>query len=693
MTKTYYLYLDESGDFDADLRITDRNECLVGGILYEAGGSMSEEKAQSIIMQAWYKENPGDRRRAPKDAIVNKIRHATELPAETKASLTAHIISETSKNAQIVIFENYGKTKIGDSVKTYINIMVDGVVQLLKRLSLEEERITLNIIAGFKKDSRQKITNNMFEGYINKQECLDMFNERFALMRAKYSDKLGRLKISFDYADDKRTYQLILCDYICNYRFTRSKPIYSKLFNKNKTYGDFISAFYDEDNIFSIKGGSDNEKLEYYLIDGGYALVLFDICAGVISGKKRCERVFRIIAKLPEHERDVVFNSLKNYIHNIVSNPYKLSQAEKVVMGGEKLIHWFESNNIPVSKFKLEILLYKLTILGHSGKLDKMETIFKESEKALREEIIRSENLKYYFIFYNRYAVYCIDAFDFEKAGEILDKVTSVFVDYKVVLSSLPYMEMDDESIISDQYARLMGTKAQYQLRMLQQRRNGITYEDVIRTLDESTRNFKWNWDKERQWQVRSDLEALCGNYDIAMKYLCKGCNVKHWKELFQPGNIKKSFSLLHLSIFVRFLSRYNYEHNELREIVKTFKSNRNRINKNGAYPEFIIAANIAEAMENLGFTYEEIKGMYSLALTAENNQPAFNLLRLVIEGGAGVDLYDDTEMKERTMEKWKRRCEITMAGHLTKKTKLLLDRLDDCKNNNLTYMSIRDLR
>ena len=33
MAKTYYLYLDESGDFDSDLRKKYRNECLVGGSL------------------------------------------------------------------------------------------------------------------------------------------------------------------------------------------------------------------------------------------------------------------------------------------------------------------------------------------------------------------------------------------------------------------------------------------------------------------------------------------------------------------------------------------------------------------------------------------------------------------------------------------------------------------------------------
>ena len=33
MTKQFYLYLDESGDFDKDLLEAWKNECLVGGLL------------------------------------------------------------------------------------------------------------------------------------------------------------------------------------------------------------------------------------------------------------------------------------------------------------------------------------------------------------------------------------------------------------------------------------------------------------------------------------------------------------------------------------------------------------------------------------------------------------------------------------------------------------------------------------
>lgn len=251
MSKTYYLYLDESGDFDSDLDNAERNECLVGGILYEAG-SMSEEKAGDILLQAWYAEYPEDRKRNKSSVIINKIRHATELSAKEKATLAARIISKTCKNSIIIIFENYNRTKIINSVRTYINIMVDGIVQLMKRLSLEDERVTLNVIAGFKKDSRKEITNSPFEGYIDKQECKDLLNERLALMRAKYSDLLGGLSVSFDYADDKRTNQLILCDYICNYRFTRNKPIYTEYLKKGITYREFIDAYYEEDNIFNM---------------------------------------------------------------------------------------------------------------------------------------------------------------------------------------------------------------------------------------------------------------------------------------------------------------------------------------------------------------------------------------------------------------------------------------------------------
>ena len=687
MSKTYYLYLDESGDFDSDLRKNYRNECLIGGILYEAGSAMSEEKAKNIIVRAWLQEKPEDRKINNPDTLLKKSRHATELEERKKAALTANIIRETSKSAQIVLFENYEKTKIGDSVKTYINILVDGVIQLQKRLAVEDEKVTLHVIAGFKKDSRQEITDSMIAGYINKQECIDMFNERFALMRAKNSGALRNTRYSFDYADDKRTCQLILCDYICNFRFTRNSPIYSESFSKEKTYAEYIGSFYDEDYIFSIKGGTEDEKVENYLIEGGYSLALFDICAGVISGKRRCERIIKKVAELPPPERDKVMGSLKNYIHNIVSDPYKLNQAEKVISGAELVVNWFESESITVPKFKLDVLLYKMAVLDHSGKLDELESVLHDSEKALRDEIIRSENLEYYFIFYNRYAVYCMDIFDFEKAGEILAKVTEVFPDYKVVLSSLPFMEMDDECIISDQYARLLGTKAQYQLRMLQQKKNGISYEDVVNTLNDSIRNFRWEGDRARQYQVRADLEALCGNYLAAEEYLYKGCGVSHWKDFFNPDNIGKSFSLLHLSIFVRFLSRYDNRTKEIKEIIRLFKINKNVFNKNGAYPEFIIAANVAEAMENLDFQVQETASMYKLALSLESSTPAFDILKFFIRGG----MLNSYEKGYMALESYYSKVMNTAVPQVTKA--IVTDFYDKIISGSLDPRILRDSR
>ncbi len=687
MAKTYYLYLDESGDFDRDLRRQSRNECLVGGILYEVGDSMSEEKAKNIIVRAWLQENPEDKEIGSSEEVLKKSRHATELDAGKKAALTANVISETSKSAQIVVFENYDKTKIGDSVKTYINILVDGVAQLLKRLAVEDDKVTLNVVAGFKKDTRQKITSSMVDGYIDRQECLDMFNERFALMRAKSNGTLRNPRMNFDYADDKRTCQLILCDYICNFRFTRNKAVYDQPYKKDQTFGQYISSFYDEDNIFSIRGGTEDEKVENYLLEGGYAMALFDICAGVITGERRCGRVYSKVAGLLPSERANVLNALTNYIHNIVDDHYKLEQAERVISGAEEVCRQLEQHGAADPKFYMDVLLYKATVLNHGGRLDEMSAVMKESEKVLRQEIIRSENLNYYFIFYNRYAVYCIDILDFDKAGEILDKVSSVFTDYKVILSSLPFMEMDDEILVSDQYARLLGTKAQYQLRMLQQNRKGITYDDVLGTINESIRNFRWERDKARQYQVRCDLEALCGNYDAALEYLYKGCGLSDWKGFFYTDNLRYTFNLLHLSVLVRFLSARGGHEDELAEMVRTFWKNRSILDKTDAYPEFVIAANVAEAMEQLDFPRNQIDSMYALALRTEKEEPGFDLLKLIIHGGKAEPGTEDCEQ-------WLARCSHVLRENIPQNTKDFIQKIiEDRSAGALSRQELRNIR
>lgn len=75
MTKQFYLYLDESGDFDKDLLEAWKNECLVGGLLVK-DSPVSDTAIRSVWLKSWKKIFPDDKNLS-EEAVLKKIRHST----------------------------------------------------------------------------------------------------------------------------------------------------------------------------------------------------------------------------------------------------------------------------------------------------------------------------------------------------------------------------------------------------------------------------------------------------------------------------------------------------------------------------------------------------------------------------------------------------------------------------------------
>ena len=92
MAIKYTLYLDESGDFDKDLQVHWKNECLVGGLLVK-GNSFTDRQAKSLRETAWNKVYI-DKMSSGKKVIKN---HATALEGENKAKYSVEILSELKK--------------------------------------------------------------------------------------------------------------------------------------------------------------------------------------------------------------------------------------------------------------------------------------------------------------------------------------------------------------------------------------------------------------------------------------------------------------------------------------------------------------------------------------------------------------------------------------------------------------------
>ena len=56
---------------------------------------------------------------------------------EQKKDVVCEILNQAEQMGEFVIFQNYNKARIINSTVTYVNIMADGIVQLLSRLVLE----------------------------------------------------------------------------------------------------------------------------------------------------------------------------------------------------------------------------------------------------------------------------------------------------------------------------------------------------------------------------------------------------------------------------------------------------------------------------------------------------------------------------------------------------------------------------
>ena len=139
--RSFELYLDESGEFvNEDKAIS---PSLIGGILVKKD-DLSLEKAEKIMQEAL-------------SSVPGKYVHINDL-TKIDQKLSARIAIDIMQNvraipAQVVVFSNKELLDFKDDKLLYLNIMAEGIVNLLEKLSLEKaDPIELNVIAAVRRN-------------------------------------------------------------------------------------------------------------------------------------------------------------------------------------------------------------------------------------------------------------------------------------------------------------------------------------------------------------------------------------------------------------------------------------------------------------------------------------------------------------------------------------------------------------
>jgi len=634
MTKNYYLYLDESGDFDGDLKDSWKNECLVGGLLLE-GNPADEKKIQSLLVKCWKMQFPGDSQLS-EDKIIKKINHSTDL-GENKVKIVKNVLDEAEKLGAFIIFENYNKARILNSTVTYVNIMADGIVQLLGQLALQnpKDKISLRVNAGFRKDTTKEVSSDPILGYIGSDECTGRIRERIALLKLKNAILVKqKSEVFFEYKDDKKVMPLILADYICNFYYTNSARIYREKCSDEKSYREYLLDKFREEYIFSLAGNSERERMTAYLNVQDYGTALYEICVNLIKEQRNINSFIQAFVQLPDLVQVNQLQNFENYINNMVSIERRTSDDTLSILDRAiELLNEIQrrgGSDTTASIFAL--LLYKLDVHNHRGELLQMQQLFEECKKKIGIVGYRIEHLKYMFKFYNRYAVYLNDRFKMKEANELIEGLKTAFDALEVAVSEFPYWREQAVQITSDQKAKLLGTQVQACYRLM--RLGECNYEYAVKISNEAIENFSMEADRKRQKQYRAHVEMEAGHYEKAKQFLMDGCGFDSLEEFF--GVRKNQYAFYHLSEFIKRFCDVDDENKqqEVKRIAGKFEKIKDVFDSK-QYPDFVTLGNVAEVLARCGKERRQAEAWYSKAIKAdEQTILLFKVYKLCIAAG-----------------------------------------------------------
>lgn len=248
--KKIFLYLDESGNFEKDGRMRD-NPSLVGGYL-KYDQPMTDEEAEAICQ--------------------GKKIHSYKLPPLEFASLAISTLGKMQREGcYFVIFENKERLEIVDGDTTYLNIISEGVVQLMQLLKSRFGQIEFNLLIALRVAVNRPEYKYQEKGfYISWDEYKKRLQEKIIIGASKIAKDFHIKNWDIKFADANKDFRLMLSDIVCHSRFRQNKK-----FDENQK--NELEKLYNEGFIFSVFPEELDVSINRNLVKGNIAEAFFDV--------------------------------------------------------------------------------------------------------------------------------------------------------------------------------------------------------------------------------------------------------------------------------------------------------------------------------------------------------------------------------------------------------------------------------
>lgn len=502
------LWLDESGDFESDNK-SHLNPSLVGGVLIKKG-IITDGLALQMIGKGYVHFN------------------------QESAEYHLQILEKVKKHqAEFVVFQNKERVMIIDSDTTYLNVLAEGIIQLLLQLSASVGDFELDIIIATRK--------NTVKGYgiIAQEEYERRLRERIILGLAKKAlTRKNKWKYHVYFDDARTSHKLMLADGVCNAYLTRT----SSKFTDNQQ--SIIEELYDEDYLFSFFEDTVEYELKRSLVEGKLSEVIFE-CFWERDLTQRdflLEVALKRLSDLDEYGQRLQLLAISSMVETFVKidRSYQLIKPV-LIQFQQELFPKLNELHIKVPEFHLDIILYLYTLYTHEGSIEAetQDQLFLAELNHVKDIMIK---LKYFHLYKLRRSIHQKNMLNVLESIKDNSKAISVFEEMVQMHEILDEdLEMRQEtSLMFEELGKAYGSRGQAYTMLIHQNQDFL--QQAIADFEQALKHFLYEKDKDRQYVYKSLAYCEGNQFKNSLDYLYKSCHLEgeSYRELIRHINGKQ---------------------------------------------------------------------------------------------------------------------------------------------------------
>jgi len=681
--KNYQLFLDESGQFKETNSDGKRKKdpSIVAGYL------ALEKKCTTYWAKKLLKKIK-DSNSAFANISVDPF-HGKKIKDPNLATFITSLLQELCSDGKICLVEfmNERGLDIVNSDITYLNVLTEGIIQLVMGLMKEtDDDIYLDIIYAKRVNVIQKeASNNTIINFIPPEEYKERLEERLILqLEALPKHIKDRFTYNINYGNANTDAVLMISDAVCGAlrgftnQFTAAE---------RKTIKSLKTMQY------SVLDHKAWQSIEKELMDKHIAQAVFQWYSRFNEDerlKKRKEEFDNtVIDKLKNATPDFVQGQF-NILHGIIDALIKGRKynAANIVM--DNLIKSFypmlEKNGMDVNRQLFDIHFYRLTTCTHQGTVDRGNWEMQLCDELFKIVEWRYEDLEYLQNYKLRKVEQQKNAFDFKGALETLTGMEKTIEDSVNVITLVDDLGQFTKNIKSQMLGKVMGSKVSVECYLLDEMPE--LKEQVLFDSEKAMSQFT-DWpDIARQYQARAMAEYKLGNYEKAVSALQKSGNAVDEKLFILIRNFKENeniFGLMHYANIMALTSERNlalgkemYEAWSQEEIMKYVNKQEEK------YPKYIIQWRVATTKANLdiGDRGEDYYKKAKEIALSDINAPTIYAAGLAIQAEYNANLKGFGRPMQQLKKNYERFMESdipeTMKEHFKNWSELLSDTTND---------------